>query len=305
MRWAKIWRAAWGLFLGAWLLAQSAGTAGAAATRMAFDVAGVKRSALIVERERLKKARRPLIIALHGSKGSGVRLRRNLQLDDVIGGGGGIVVYPDALEGTWSVVPGRPERPDDLGFIQAIVTRLVAEGRADPRRVYVVGVSTGGMMAMRLACERADSFAGVAAMLANMPVELAAACKPARAIAFLHINGTADPRVPYQGGALLKMDHAGDVLSTEATLAVFAGAGGCRGERKAVQAPSRGPKGASRAFFERYESCKAPVELVRVEGGGHTIPGRWSGGGSQAGPHNTDVDAAKLTAEFFGRLSGE
>lgn len=277
----------------------------AAAARVTFEFAGVKRTALVVEAERLKKARRALIIVLHGSTGSGLRIRRNLELDEAVGNSGAIVVYPDAIDGRWALTPG-VDKGDDSSFVTAIVNRLVGEGRVNPRRVYVVGASTGGMMAMRLACEHADLFTGAAAIIANMPVELAGACNPARPIAFLLINGTADPRVPYQGGPLVKTDHVGDVISTDATLMRFAGPAGCGGGRDQTLFPIRNPRSGSRAYLEKFANCKVPVELVRIEGGGHTIPGHWNGGdaGAVVGAHSVDADAAKLVVDFFRRVGG-
>jgi poly(3-hydroxybutyrate) depolymerase len=51
---------------------------------------------------------------------------------------------------------------DDVSYIAAVVQELVANQSVDPDRVYLVGISNGGSMALRAACERADLFAGVA-----------------------------------------------------------------------------------------------------------------------------------------------
>ena len=77
-------------------LAAFAPVAEAASSHVTIEVDGVKRSALIVERERLKRGRRPVILVLHGSNGNGARVRRNFELDEAAGAGGAIVVYPDA-----------------------------------------------------------------------------------------------------------------------------------------------------------------------------------------------------------------
>ena len=286
-------------------LSLCAQAAQAAVAKVTVDAGGVKRTALVMERERLKKGRRPVIFVLHGSNGAGARIRKNLELDEAVGASGAIVVYPDAVEGHWLPAGGGDA---DIVFIATLAGKLVAEGRADPRRIFVAGASTGGMLAMRLACEQADVFAGAAAIIANMPSGLGESCKPARPVPFLLINGTADPRVPFAGGPLVKTDHPGDVLSTDATLAIFATAAGCTGERGKTLFPNRNPKSGSRAYLEKFDGCKVPVELVRIEGGGHTIPGHWSGadsGAAGAGAHNIDVDAAKLVVDFFRRVSAE
>ena len=294
---ANLRTAHWRALLALAALAFSAQLADAAAARVTLEIDGVKRSALVVERERLKKGRRAVIVVLHGSNGTGLRVRRNLELDEAAGADA-ITVYPDAAEGRWTPVGGKGE---DARFIRELVQRLIRDGRANAAKVFVVGASTGGMMAMRLACEQGDLFAGAAAIIANMPAELGATCAPPRPMPFLLINGTADPRVPYGGGALGKNDVEGAVLSAEATAAIFAKAAGCGGHGDTLF-PSRNPKSGSRAHLERFEGCKAPVELIRIEGGGHTIPGRWSGVDAGApGAHNVDVDAARLVIEFVRR----
>ena len=68
--------------------------------------------------------------------------------------------------------------------------------------------------------------------------------------------------------------------------------------------PSRNPKGGTRAILERDATCKVPVELVKIEGGGHNIPGPGRNIAPASGPHNADVDAARLIFEFFARLKG-
>ncbi|MBT6204375.1 MAG: hypothetical protein HOI34_11835, partial [Rhodospirillaceae bacterium] len=45
--------------------------------------------------------------------------------------------------------------------------RLVADSTADPDRVFVTGPSNGGMMTLRLACDRAGRIAGIAPLIAN------------------------------------------------------------------------------------------------------------------------------------------
>jgi polyhydroxybutyrate depolymerase len=268
--------------------------------RITLQSGGVQRSALIVEHERLKKARRPVIIVLQGGK-VGSRLRRHLGLGEAARSAGAVMVYPDPAGGKWNDSNGQgAER--DAQFILELVNKLAAEGIADRRRVYIAGIGTGGMAAMRLACDHAEAFAGAAALLAGLPADLADTCRPARPLKFLLMAGTADNLVPFRGGKANLPDSKAEVLGAEATLAVFAKAAGCSDGKATSAFPDRDKADGTRAYAEKLKGCKAPVELIRIEGGGHTIPGRWNGGRAEAqGAHNNDIDAAAVIWDFFRR----
>jgi len=57
---------------------------------------------------------------------------------------------------------------DDVGFIERVVGSLVQAGRADPHRIYVMGMSNGGMMSYRLALEMHPAPAAIAAVSSTM-----------------------------------------------------------------------------------------------------------------------------------------
>ena len=273
----------------------------AASGRIQFQSGGVTRSAFLVEHERLKRGARATVIVLHGGAGSGLRARRNLGLEDVIGSQGVVIVYPDAIDGTWDQSDGGSRR--DIQMLRDLIRKLVDERITDRNRVYLLGVSTGGMLALRFACENANALAAVGSLIATMPEPLAASCKPSKPLPTVLLVGTADPFVPYGGGAANLRDFRDRVASVDATLAPFKASAGCGGLVSQTQFADKDVKDQTRVFIDNFKDCKAPVELVRVEGGGHTIPGRWAGPEREeaAGPHNKDVDAARLVWEFLRR----
>ncbi|WP_409192768.1 prolyl oligopeptidase family serine peptidase [Bradyrhizobium sp. RDM4] len=69
---------------------------------------------------------------------------------------------------------GPPKGTDDVAFIAKLVERLVANGTADPKRIYVAGTSNGGAMAMTLVRAPADLFAAGASV--NLIEEAAVTC---------------------------------------------------------------------------------------------------------------------------------
>ena len=56
---------------------------------------------------------------------------------------------------------------DDVACLRAVLADVTAKDGGDPKRVFLYGISVGGQMAARVACEMADEFRAVAAMLAT------------------------------------------------------------------------------------------------------------------------------------------
>ena len=291
----------------------SPGVALAASGRLHLDVNGLKRSATIVEHERLKRGPRTTIIVLHGNNRPNVRgnpadgrvAQRSIGLDEQVRSYGTLLVYPDGLEGRWNFEPG-DTKPDDVAFIRALAAKLVASGFADRNKIFVAGVSTGGMMALRVGCEGSDFIAGTIALISALPTREAATCKPSKPLALMLMNGTANPIVPYAGGATKLPNMTDEVVSAEASIAPFAQAAACSSGPKSTQSlPDRDPNDGSRIFVDRLAGCRVPVELVRIEGGGHTLPGRPSRNdrGVPVGAQNNDANVARLVADFVNRAS--
>ncbi len=269
--------------------------------RLDIEIAGQKRTAILVAADRLKRSPRTAIIVLHGANnGSGRRIQASLGLDESLRALGAVAVYPDALDGAWNL--SGEAGPDDPAFLRALAARLVADGVADRGKIFLIGVSTGGILALRVGCQSPDYLAGVGAINAGLPAKLVAGCQPPP-LAFLLMNGTANPLVPYQGGPVKLRGMKDDVASAEATMAPFAAANECSSQRITHEFPDRDPGDGSRVIMERLVGCKRMVELVRVEGGGHTLPGRpvRADRGQSVGAINRDVNVSRLIAEFVRR----
>ena len=76
----------------------------------------------------------------------------------------------------------KARKTHDVAFIVKLIEKFIADGSADPKRIYVTGVSNGGAMAMTLVCARSDLFAAAASVIINLTDDLANACHPSRPV---------------------------------------------------------------------------------------------------------------------------
>jgi polyhydroxybutyrate depolymerase len=151
----------------------------------------------------LPATRAPLVVALHAALGAGGVMELLTRLDRVADKEKLLVAYPDGAPATGRVWNAgdccNRSTSDDAGFLGGLIDHLVATQRADAARVYVTGISNGAMMAYRMACQRADKIAAVAAVAGSMTYR---PCRPARPVPLMIFHGSADTTVPEGGGSL-------------------------------------------------------------------------------------------------------
>jgi len=286
-----------------------------AASADTIDIDGVKRSYTVqLPTKRLV----PLVVVLHGKTQRGADMMTRTAWPQVAKREGFAVVFPDGLNHAWAdartkagpALRGPPAGTDDVAFIAKLVEKLVASGTADPRRVYVTGISNGGAMAMTLVCARADLFAAGASVSMNLTDEAAVTCHPSRPLPVLLMNGTADPLVPYEGGRGSSYYAADGFWSTDETLAFWRKLNGCETDNAdATDLPDRAP--ADQSTVTRISSrCPGghDVVLYRINQGGHRMPGFSPDArfpkvaASLLGSQNGDIDAAETIWTFFGQF---
>lgn len=120
---------------------------------------------------------------------------------------------------TDDVVAGLPARArntvdhpvaDDIAFVDAMIAFLDAGFTIDPARIFGSGFSNGAQFTNRLAVERSEVFAALAAHAGALSVPIV----PARALPFVASVGTMDDRFTSRWGiAELPIDEAG-ILAT-------------------------------------------------------------------------------------------
>jgi len=247
----------------------------------------------------------PLVLALHGRLGQGSGEERLSHLDKVSDERGFLVVYPDGLDRSWA--DGRGGTPsdhkgvDDVKFLASLVDQFEREYHIDETRVYATGMSNGGFLSGRLACELSDRIAAVAIVAASLSESVAANCRPAHPISALVLQGTDDPLVPLAGGSLGRNTAGGVVLSHDATVQKFAKLDRCGGEPKKERIADKAGDGTT-IDVTTYVSCASGSEVrgYVVNGGGHA----WPGGmqyfpASMIGKTSKNMDASEVIWDFF------
>jgi polyhydroxybutyrate depolymerase len=246
----------------------------------------------------------PLVIVLHGGSGTGAGMRDLTGLDAQADKNSFVVAYPDGYLTSWADGRGTTDAEkagvDDVAFISSLIDQLAKDTPIDLKRVYVTGISNGGMMSIRLACDLSNKIVAVAPVAANMPQNLTATCKPARPVPIMFVHGNADTLVPRAGGAIT-VGAGGIVLSTPDSVAWFNAINGCAASSLQTTIIDTVSDGTS-INFNRYTACAVGGEtrFYDVVNGGHTWPG-----GKQylpeliIGKTSADMSASAEMVAFF------
>jgi polyhydroxybutyrate depolymerase len=169
---------------------------------------------------------------------------------------------------------------DDVSFLEALVSDMKLRPEVDADSVFMAGDSNGGMMAYRYACTNPSTVVSIASVNGTNVSD----CDPTAGTDVLHIAGTADQVVPYEGGrsvtglAFATAPFPGVVDS----MTQIASSLGC------AELPSAGDTGS--IATDRWADCSSDstVELITVTGGQH----QW--------PTGEPLDATTTVLDFFG-----
>jgi polyhydroxybutyrate depolymerase len=237
----------------------------------------------------------PLVVMLHGALGSSRQAESTYGWNAKADSEGFLVAYPDGISRSWAVSReccGRPARDgvDDVAFITQVVATVSGELRVDPARVYAAGISNGGMLAYKLACET-TIFAAIAPVSATMLGQ----CPSPRPTSVIHIHGTADELITYNGGP---GDGRVKINGPAVPTVINRWRQVDRCASPAVE--TNGP------LTTAVATCPAEraVELITIAGAGHQWPGaeaspRAAQRGLDLDPPSTALDATQTIWQFF------
>lgn len=253
----------------------------------------------------------PLVLALHGGGGFAEFMADDARygLQKKADEAGFVVAFPNGYSklpggrfATWNAGgccgDARDKGVDDVAFARAVVAAIQGRYSIDASRVFATGMSNGGMMSHRLACEAADVFRAVASVAGT---DATARCEPSRPISVLHVHARDDDHVLFNGGAgpgaFRDESKVMAFVSVPETVSRWV-------QRDHCAAPPQRTLDRPGAYCEAHTGCAGgvTVQLCVTDTGGHSWPGaqsvrRGKEGASQA------LDADDVIWRFFEQAS--
>jgi polyhydroxybutyrate depolymerase len=232
--------------------------------RVQMNSGGLLRRAIVHVPPVAAGRRLPVVLALHGAGQDGAFFEDYSGFSVLADAEGFLAVYPYAtvsgLHPFWTINDNRPGAADDVHFISDLLDSVEASQCVDARRIYATGVSNGGGMAARLACQLSGRIAAVAPVAGGYKSQ--PTCHPVRPVSVLEVHGTSDGAVPYGG---TPPGRAGAVMPF---LRAWAARDVCRGAPRARRVAPR----VLRLDWTRCADGSAVAHL-EIFGGGHQLPG--------------------------------
>ena len=252
--------------------------------------------------QKFKKNKMNLLLVLHGGggKAEGMMKLTKFRFNELSDQHGLVVVYPQGYKKHWN--DGRKDISEahrknlaDSLFMRMIIERIKREYAI--HKVFATGMSNGGFMSYRIACDLNDIIHGIMPVTANLSKALKN-CTLKRSLKVAIFNGTKDPLVPYDGGQVkVFFRKRGEVFSTEFTAEFFAKQNHCKGINARTKIDTNKDDNSYVEKISYICNSSGQVVLFKIHGGGHTWPSGWPYLNKRLiGTINQDIDAA---AEIF------
>jgi polyhydroxybutyrate depolymerase len=203
----------------------------------------------------------PVVLSMHGLYSTSQQQQAISGWDQTSNTYKFVVAYPQGYNNRWNVVGFNPTI-DDTGFLKAVVDHLSARVRIAPNRIYLSGISLGGGLSHRMACEQADYYAAAAPFVFHLWSSPTLACNPSRAIAVTEYAGLDDTLVRYAGGRATAGGQPVTFMSAQLSFRTWAALNGCTGSPITTFSSGRNR-------VEEFQTCQDGVKvgLASLTGG--------------------------------------
>ncbi len=251
--------------------------------KILLNVAGAQRFYLVHAPRAYRKGQLyPLILAFHGGGGDSELMAKEEYYHWISKADkeGFIVAFPNGASrvksgklATWNAGNccgyARDEKFDDVDFVREVIRDIQSRFNVDSKKIFATGMSNGGMMSYRLACEMSDTFAAIASVAGTDNYD---ACQPYQPISIMHIHAKDDGHVLFNGGAgkeaFNDLSKVTDFTSVPETISRWVKRNSCSDAPKRVMEEQG-------VYCDVYSGCEdgVQVKLCVTETGGHSWPG--------------------------------
>jgi|TARA_B110000196_G_C21003537_1_gene594171 polyhydroxybutyrate depolymerase len=240
----------------------------------------------------------PLIVVMHGYTSDASAIESYSGFNAIADSEGFAVCYPrgtnDFLDNRFFNVEYEfhigIETVDDLGFIEALASHLQITRGLDPDRIYGTGMSNGGDMCYKIACQGSGVFKGIASIAGTMLQDIQDNCTNNISIPVMEIHGTNDG-ITFYDGAINNTGGWGPYLAVDTMIEFFANRNGYT-SFQSENLPNINATDGSTVTSLKYtnpSNCN-DVWLYRVVGGRHDWPGSFG---------NMDINSSAEIWNFF------
>lgn len=255
----------------------------------------------------------PLVVVIHGAFSTGRQTESETGFSSLADKERFLVAYPEGI-GLFGLLQhwnaghccgkAADDRIDDVGFLSEVIATVSKKLAVDPSRIYMAGMSNGGMLTYRFAAERSDELAAAAVVSGAIgstigddpsPWQLP---QPKRALPVIGFHGLADDNVPANGGVSPLKGGNRSYLSVNDAIDFWRLADSCK-----TSTATASRNGAENHLA--WSDCRdgTAVEYFLLEGWGHQWPAPWFADRLGADSPLRGFDASKQIWDFFTRFS--
>lgn len=210
----------------------------------------------------------PVVIILHGLGGTNTQMV-SAGFNAIADTARVIALYPQAKnnaynQSAWNNGTLLSSTAADINFMHQLIDSAILTYNADPARIYATGFSMGSIMSHHMACVMNNRIAAIGAMSGTMPTSDIQTCVPAYATPVIHLHGTVDGTVPYDGTALPSLSLVPQTIS------FWQNVHGCSASADSLRYADLAADNITVDRF-RYDNCNpsASLELLRFNGADH------------------------------------
>lgn len=242
-------------------------------TCQSLTINGAARTYLLHVPSNFQKNSSALVVVLHGSGGNGLGIEIGTGFSSLADRAGFAVVYPDGLfesnggQTNWAYFFN--DFTDDVGFFRQLINSVQSSVQPDPKKVYVTGLSSGGLMSHRLGVQLSDLVAAIGVVEGALFINASGGASPVppalAPTSVLIIHGDQDTTIPCCGTP--------STTSQDQTLGYWTGTSADNCLNSDTKAPLCDSAGNMTSVIEKdATNClgNTEVKFYRLMGGIHT-----------------------------------